>query len=152
MAACRPQPSSDRRPWFNYAHWLVGNLALAFAVVTIFLGGSLAALDIVPTGDYIGIVFAFCLLHFIAHLVLMVNKHFEFTDSIKRTTPEGEMEPAVGGFHSYMRWVVFAFYALAAFGIAIALAALIGKSTKGRECWGECSVPEAEGEAEGESE
>ena len=68
---------------FNAAHWGVGNVALLFAVAAIFLGGSLDALPIMPTGSYVTIVFAFCAVHVVAHLALMVNRHFEARGAIQ---------------------------------------------------------------------
>ena len=49
MATMRPHPEHPNRAVFNYAHWGVGNLALLFALATIFLGGSLNALPSMPT-------------------------------------------------------------------------------------------------------
>ena len=151
MAALRPRPDHPNRPVFNAAHWGVGNVALLFAVAAIFLGGSLNALPIMPTGSYVTIVFAFCAVHVAAHLALMVNRHFEARGDLRnKTSPQPQEEiPAAAAMtleveeeeakassgNARFRWVVFVVYAAAAFGFAIALSAMIGGAANGRQSW-----------------
>ncbi|XP_065598207.1 ferric-chelate reductase 1-like isoform X2 [Cyrtonyx montezumae] len=46
MAGFRPSPHASRRQLFNWFHWSVGTTARILAVVTIFLGMDLPALDL----------------------------------------------------------------------------------------------------------
>jgi len=147
MAAIRPSPHHRSRSVFNWAHWSVGNLALLFAVVAIFLGGSLNALPIIPTEDYVFIVAALWIVHALAHFALMVNRHLERNAERAKINPQPENdnvmqleveEPKGPRVDGRFRWVVFVLYAGAAFSFAIALSALIGSAANGRQCWGEC--------------
>ncbi|XP_076441080.1 putative ferric-chelate reductase 1 [Babylonia areolata] len=45
MALFRPHPGTDRRPLFNWAHWMVGSGAHILAVITIFFGVLLTKSD-----------------------------------------------------------------------------------------------------------
>uniref|UniRef100_A0A670YAZ7 Ferric chelate reductase 1 n=1 Tax=Pseudonaja textilis TaxID=8673 RepID=A0A670YAZ7_PSETE len=57
IAAFRPPLQAPRRQIFNWLHWSAGTTARILAVVTIFLGMDLAALDLPPWDTYVMIGF-----------------------------------------------------------------------------------------------
>lgn len=57
MAAIRPHPTANLRWVFNWAHWLVGNVAWLFGIIAIFLAGDLKAITFVPPHDYTVMIF-----------------------------------------------------------------------------------------------
>uniref|UniRef100_A0A8C5RXM2 Ferric chelate reductase 1 n=1 Tax=Laticauda laticaudata TaxID=8630 RepID=A0A8C5RXM2_LATLA len=57
MAAFRPPPQAPRRQIFNWLHWSAGTTARILAVVTIFLGMDLPALNLPPWDTYVMIGF-----------------------------------------------------------------------------------------------
>lgn len=71
MAAFRPAPSAKRRAVFNWAHWLVGNLAHILAIVTIFFAVKLTKAELPDWFDWI--LVAFVAFHVFMHLVLSIS-------------------------------------------------------------------------------
>lgn len=61
----RPHPGSKRRPLFNWTHWLGGNLAHIFAIVTIFFAVKLGKAELPEWMDWI--LVAYVAVHLIVH-------------------------------------------------------------------------------------
>ncbi|XP_044157505.1 putative ferric-chelate reductase 1 [Bufo gargarizans] len=72
LAVFRPPPSSRRRPLFNWAHWGTGSIARTVAVVAIFLGMDLQALDLPDPWDSYTMV-GFVLWHVCIDILLEVH-------------------------------------------------------------------------------
>ena len=70
MAAFRPHPGTSNRTMFNWAHWLVGNSSHIFAIVALFLAGSLAKTNLSSTTWWSWILMAYIIFHFLAHVIL----------------------------------------------------------------------------------
>ncbi|XP_031639436.1 putative ferric-chelate reductase 1 homolog isoform X2 [Contarinia nasturtii] len=66
----RPAPTSNKRPIFNWLHWLGGNIAHILAIVTIFFAVKLAKAELPSWFDWI--LVAFVAFHVIVHLVLSI--------------------------------------------------------------------------------
>ncbi|XP_075038411.1 putative ferric-chelate reductase 1 [Mixophyes fleayi] len=72
MAVFRPPPHSPRRPLFNWTHWGSGTIARIVAVVAIFLGMDLQALDLPDPWDTYTMV-GFILWHVCIDILLEVH-------------------------------------------------------------------------------
>ncbi|XP_037946002.1 putative ferric-chelate reductase 1 homolog isoform X1 [Teleopsis dalmanni] len=69
-AIFRPAPNSKNRPFFNWAHWLGGNLAHILAIVTIFFAVGLTKAELPQWMDWI--LVGFIVFHVIVHLIYSV--------------------------------------------------------------------------------
>jgi len=67
----RPHPGSKRRPLFNWVHWLGGNLAHIFAIVTIFFAVKLSKAELPEWMDFI--LVAYVAVHLVIHLVYSIS-------------------------------------------------------------------------------
>ncbi|XP_075689277.1 putative ferric-chelate reductase 1 [Rhinoderma darwinii] len=72
IAVFRPPPCSHRRPFFNWTHWGIGTTARIVAVVAIFLGMDLQALDLPDPWDTYTMV-GFVLWHVCVDILLEVH-------------------------------------------------------------------------------
>lgn len=71
FAAFRPHPDSSKRPIFNWIHWLVGNAAHIFAILTIFFAVSLSKAELPAWMDWI--LVAYVGFYVIIHLILSIS-------------------------------------------------------------------------------
>jgi len=69
MAAFRPHPGDDSRKLFNWAHWLVGNMAHVFGICAIFLAGNLGNAKLDTTEWWSWVLVAYVVFHVITHLI-----------------------------------------------------------------------------------
>ena len=69
MAAFRPHPGDDSRKLFNWAHWLVGNMAHVFGICAIFLAGNLGNAKLESTEWWSWVLVAYVVFHVITHLI-----------------------------------------------------------------------------------
>ncbi|XP_046809531.1 putative ferric-chelate reductase 1 homolog isoform X1 [Lucilia cuprina] len=69
-ALFRPAPNSKNRPFFNWAHWLGGNLAHLLAIVTIFFSVKLAKAQLPEWMDWI--LVAYVAFHVVVHLIFSI--------------------------------------------------------------------------------
>ncbi|XP_014245063.1 putative ferric-chelate reductase 1 homolog [Cimex lectularius] len=83
-AAFRPHPTARNRPVFNWLHWLVGNAAHIFAVVTIFFAIPLAKAELPDWLDWI--LVAFVALYVSVHLLLTIAGCISERKSVKRVS------------------------------------------------------------------
>ncbi|XP_047036752.1 putative ferric-chelate reductase 1 homolog [Helicoverpa zea] len=67
----RPHPGTNKRPIFNWMHWLLGNAAHILGIVTIFLAVYLTKAELPPWSVYI--LAAFVAFHVVMHLVLSLT-------------------------------------------------------------------------------
>lgn len=67
-AAFRPHPTARNRPLFNWLHWLIGNSAHIFAIVTIFFAVPLNKAELPGWLDWI--LVAFVVIYVVMHFVL----------------------------------------------------------------------------------
>ncbi|XP_070211750.1 putative ferric-chelate reductase 1 homolog [Littorina saxatilis] len=79
MSLFRCAPDHDARPFFNWAHWLVGSCAYILGVATVAIGTRMSAMAIPEYVTYI--VVGFGAWHVLAHLLL------EFTTWCERNDP-----------------------------------------------------------------
>lgn len=82
MAAFRPHPNTSRRPLFNWAHWLVGNSAHIFAIVTIFFAVQLNKAELPDWMDWI--LVGYVAFYVIVHLILSFSGCLSDNQSGKR--------------------------------------------------------------------
>ncbi|XP_054279295.1 putative ferric-chelate reductase 1 homolog [Macrosteles quadrilineatus] len=68
MALCRPHPGASNRPLFNWAHWLVGNVAHLCAIVAIFLAVGLGKAELPQWMDWV--LVGYVAFYVIVHLIL----------------------------------------------------------------------------------
>ncbi|XP_058125486.1 putative ferric-chelate reductase 1 homolog isoform X1 [Anopheles ziemanni] len=66
----RPHPGSSKRPWFNWLHWLGGNLAHVIAIVAIFFAVQLQKAELPDWMDFI--LVAFVAFHVFMHLIFSI--------------------------------------------------------------------------------
>ncbi|VVC24734.1 Hypothetical protein CINCED_3A009275 [Cinara cedri] len=71
FAAFRPHPDSSKRPIFNWIHWLVGNAAHIFAILTIFFAVTLSKAELPAWMDWI--LVAYVGFYVIIHLILSIS-------------------------------------------------------------------------------
>ncbi|GAB0093620.1 Putative ferric-chelate reductase 1 homolog [Sergentomyia squamirostris] len=69
-ALFRPHPGSKNRPFFNWGHWLGGNLAHILAIVTIFFAVKLPRAELPEWMDWI--LVAFVAFHVFMHFVFSI--------------------------------------------------------------------------------
>ncbi|XP_075165907.1 putative ferric-chelate reductase 1 homolog isoform X2 [Haematobia irritans] len=95
-ALFRPAPNSKNRPYFNWAHWLGGNLAHLLAIVTIFFSVQLTKAELPEWMDWI--LVAYVAFHVIVHLIFSITGCSADRKQAKRGNdfPMGNM----GGHHS----------------------------------------------------
>ncbi|XP_073846110.1 putative ferric-chelate reductase 1 homolog isoform X2 [Musca autumnalis] len=70
-ALFRPAPNSKNRPFFNWAHWLGGNLAHLLAIVTIFFSVKLTKAELPEWMDWI--LVAYVAFHVVVHLIFSIS-------------------------------------------------------------------------------
>lgn len=74
MSLCRCAPDHDKRPWFNWIHWIVGTVAYILAIVNVFLGLRLERAGALRSIDYhIWILILFVLIQFVVEIVLEIH-------------------------------------------------------------------------------
>ncbi|XP_059224933.1 putative ferric-chelate reductase 1 homolog isoform X2 [Stomoxys calcitrans] len=97
-ALFRPAPNSKNRPFFNWAHWLGGNLAHLLAIVTIFFSVKLTKAELPEWMDWI--LVAYVAFHVIVHLIFSITGCSADNKQAKRANdfPMGNM-----GHHHGMR-------------------------------------------------
>ena len=74
MASIRPHPESEKRKFFNWAHWAVGNIGFLFSIVAIFFGIEYADVNLPESVSYV--LIAYVTLHVLVHLVLTFQRCF----------------------------------------------------------------------------
>ncbi|CAO1339323.1 unnamed protein product [Diamesa serratosioi] len=67
----RPSPGSNKRPIFNWMHWLGGNVAHILAIVTIFFAVKLGKAELPEWIDFI--LVAYVVFHVLIHLLLSIS-------------------------------------------------------------------------------
>jgi hypothetical protein len=93
MALFRPDPNTKYRPLFNVAHFLVGLLAHAAAVVTMFLGMYMTELNL-PTWC-VGIMGLYTCFHALVEITLALHMHAaKLRKPVKPGVKEYEMQAA----------------------------------------------------------
>ncbi|KAL7737614.1 hypothetical protein ACLKA6_007724 [Drosophila palustris] len=70
-ALFRPGPNDKMRPWFNWGHWLGGNLAHILAIVAIFFSVKLPKAELPEWMDWI--LVGFVVFHVLVHLIFSVS-------------------------------------------------------------------------------
>jgi len=73
MAFFRPHPGTENRQIFNWAHWLIGNLAHLFAIVSLVLVGSLAKAGVGSAWAWV--VLAYTVGHVLIHGFYTLQGH-----------------------------------------------------------------------------
>ncbi|XP_025420155.1 putative ferric-chelate reductase 1 homolog [Sipha flava] len=71
FAAFRPHPDSSKRPIFNWIHWLVGNAAHIFSILTIFFAVTLSKAELPSWMDWI--LAAYVGFYVVIHLILSIS-------------------------------------------------------------------------------
>ncbi|KAH8337747.1 hypothetical protein KR067_001096 [Drosophila pandora] len=69
-ALFRPGPNDKKRPYFNWGHWLGGNLAHILGIVTIFFSVKLPKAELPEWMDWI--LVSFVVVHVLVHLVFSI--------------------------------------------------------------------------------
>ncbi|XP_016985376.1 putative ferric-chelate reductase 1 homolog isoform X2 [Drosophila rhopaloa] len=70
-ALFRPGPNDKKRPYFNWGHWLGGNLAHILGIVTIFFSVKLPKAELPEWMDWI--LVSFVVVHVLVHLIFSVT-------------------------------------------------------------------------------
>ncbi|XP_030386072.1 putative ferric-chelate reductase 1 homolog isoform X2 [Scaptodrosophila lebanonensis] len=70
-ALFRPGPNDKKRPYFNWGHWLGGNLAHILSIVTIFFSVKLPKAELPEWMDWI--LVGFVVVHVLVHLIFSVG-------------------------------------------------------------------------------
>uniref|UniRef100_A0A336L231 CSON001896 protein n=1 Tax=Culicoides sonorensis TaxID=179676 RepID=A0A336L231_CULSO len=105
----RPHPGSKNRPYFNWLHWLGGNVAHIVAVVAIFFAVKLSKAELPEWLDFI--LVAFVAFHVLMHLIFSIFFWAQIAGcaSDRRNTqrvtsfPMGDMSPSRTGLKSAER-------------------------------------------------
>ncbi|TMW54575.1 hypothetical protein DOY81_000369 [Sarcophaga bullata] len=97
-ALFRPAPNSKNRPFFNWAHWLGGNLAHLLAIVTIFFSVKLAKAQLPDWLDWI--LVAYVAFHVIVHLIFSITGCSSDKQHMKRVN---DFQMGNMGHHHAMR-------------------------------------------------
>ncbi|PAA61009.1 hypothetical protein BOX15_Mlig031703g1 [Macrostomum lignano] len=85
ISLCRCHPDSDRRPWFNWTHWIVGTIAYILAVINLFLGLRLERAGALNTIDYhIWLLIFFVLLQFVIEIILEIHTLYHWRRNKRR--------------------------------------------------------------------
>ncbi|XP_016968221.1 putative ferric-chelate reductase 1 homolog isoform X2 [Drosophila biarmipes] len=69
-ALFRPGPNDKKRPYFNWGHWLGGNLAHILGIVTIFFSVKLPKAELPEWMDWI--LVSFVVVHVLVHLIFSI--------------------------------------------------------------------------------
>jgi len=69
MALIRPGPDSDKRVYFNWAHWFVGTAAFNIGMPAIFMAGNLGAIKL-SFGGWIGVLVSWVVVYALVHVFL----------------------------------------------------------------------------------
>ncbi|XP_030240233.1 putative ferric-chelate reductase 1 homolog isoform X3 [Drosophila navojoa] len=70
-ALFRPGPNDKKRPYFNWGHWLGGNLAHILAIVAIFFSVKLPKAELPEWMDWI--LVGFVVFHVLVHLIFSIS-------------------------------------------------------------------------------
>ncbi|XP_037714123.1 putative ferric-chelate reductase 1 homolog isoform X2 [Drosophila subpulchrella] len=70
-ALFRPGPNDKKRPYFNWGHWLGGNLAHILGIVTIFFSVKLPKAELPEWMDWI--LVSFVVVHVLVHLIFSIT-------------------------------------------------------------------------------
>ncbi|XP_044737740.1 putative ferric-chelate reductase 1 homolog isoform X2 [Chrysoperla carnea] len=127
----RPHPGSSKRPWFNWLHWLGGNVAHILAIVTIFFAVKLNKAELPEWMDWV--LVGFVAFHVIMHLILSIlgcvsdrpSGHRVSAFPMKEMGQRGNsamLERKMDAPHSCLRKFLLAVYII---GIALIVTALI---------------------------
>lgn len=73
-AICRPQPTSPKRPIFNWGHKMIGNIAQITAIVNMFFAVSLKPSNL-PQAFY-WVLVTFLIFHCLVHLLIHIHSCF----------------------------------------------------------------------------
>ncbi|XP_022223254.2 putative ferric-chelate reductase 1 homolog isoform X2 [Drosophila obscura] len=101
-ALFRPGPNDKKRPYFNWGHWLGGNLAHILGIVTIFFSVKLPKAELPEWMDWI--LVSFVVVHVLVHLIFSIGlclNHWQITGMASErhlsqranTFQMGEMSP-----------------------------------------------------------
>ena len=126
MAALRPHPRADRRPLFNWAHWVVGNSSYLLGLVAMFLAGGLAKANLMDNSWWTWILMTFVIVHFLVHIVLSIDMARSERSAWVGDTDTGpkmtlEEEGDGKDKSSSLRVMTVVFYMLVAWAVAIAM-------------------------------
>ena len=150
MAFFRPHPGTSKRWMFDWGHWLVGNLAFLFAVVTLFLAVDLPPAHLPKVMSKV--LLAFVVVHVLVHVLLTVQRII----ACQRQRHIHDVANSAGGSESDLpgsgiRKVIIVLYIIFVWSVAIAVAFLIFGVKMGID-YDAVAEPEAEGEAEAQAE
>ncbi|XP_022223255.2 putative ferric-chelate reductase 1 homolog isoform X3 [Drosophila obscura] len=92
-ALFRPGPNDKKRPYFNWGHWLGGNLAHILGIVTIFFSVKLPKAELPEWMDWI--LVSFVVVHVLVHLIFSITGMASERHLSQRanTFQMGEMSP-----------------------------------------------------------
>ena len=141
MAILRPNPESDSRWIFNWAHWAFGNLAFLFAILAIFFGLEYAQIGTPKEAGYVMITY--CIIHFLVHFALTFHRCFvqksnkiqEINSDEIQDEPGSNLRKAIAFLYLGLVWI----FALVILGWVIHMKVSVG---------GNGDKDEAEAEAE----
>ena len=95
MGALRPHPGTRVRPVFNWLHWLLGNTALTFGIMSIFVASSLSAANFLPVDGFAAIVFGWFVAFALVHIALYIQRWLAVSEREKRAVHSAD---SVGKF------------------------------------------------------
>lgn len=134
MAAFRPHPGEPRRNIFNWAHRIVGFIALIMAVVTIYLGLCLYNEDVGKRGLYAVIAFyvgELCVLLFELYLILSKRNKEKRTSQVTNEIPmsqpghQAPTQPEMTMKEAMIRTLMFLFVILVGASVSLTIILLL---------------------------
>ncbi|XP_059484956.1 putative ferric-chelate reductase 1 homolog [Neocloeon triangulifer] len=134
MAALRPAPNAPRRPLFNWCHWLVGNLAHIFGIVTIFFAVLLPRAELPDWTNWI--LVGYVGVHVVMHLIFSIAgcasdrkkrvNSFPMRDlSHSRNSAHSHHEKSQDAPYSCIRKFLFAIYFIGVVSVTVALIVIV---------------------------
>ncbi|KAM3914375.1 putative ferric-chelate reductase 1 isoform 2-T3 [Leptodactylus fuscus] len=128
LAVFRPPPHSRSRPLFNWMHWGTGTIARTVAVVAIFLGMDVQALDLPDPWDTYTMA-GFVLWHVFIDILLEVHDFCLFKGSGKVLEDQMEiLNPSIAKIEGYtFKKVVLTIYICGNFAFLITFLAAINQ-------------------------
>lgn len=86
----RPSLESSKRVYFNWTHFICGNLSYLFAMISIVTAAFLAPAHLPPL--YIWVVAAFVAVYALTHLLLTIHQYIIHKSSKISITPKGDFD------------------------------------------------------------
>ncbi|XP_065343218.1 putative ferric-chelate reductase 1 homolog [Cloeon dipterum] len=134
MAALRPAPNTPRRPLFNWLHWLVGNLAHIFGIVSIFFAVLLPRAELPEWMNWIlvGFVAFHVFMHFIFSIAGCASDRKKRVNSFpmrdmshSRNALHSSYEKSQDSSFSCLRKFLFAIYFIGVVLLAVTLIVIV---------------------------